>query len=737
MSSSSVNVATLPSVNWSRTSFRVLSGHTSSVYALGITKDGSRIASIDDDNIRIWNTESATLFREIPMSTEAFFAGNISPDGSRVAAGGQSSKVYVWDAQTGQQVLKLKGHKYWLQHIAFSNDGSKLVTSCEKSVRIWDAKTGDPIRVLEDTASGFRVPLFSEMFTARASIFSPDDSHVASGGTDKVVKVWNVSNGYCDAILEGHTDWVTTLAYSSDGKRIVSGSWDDSTRVWDWEEGTCISSYIGTGTVWAVAISPDGTLVASASKSEITLWKSDTGEVVKKLQGHTKDIRCMDFLPDGTGLVSSGEDKSVRIWKAAANQVDLSEKQSLTLTNSQPEVPPSPTPASNAESQDATALQESATGSTPQVDTMQSSSSSFPTIIPSSLRRVPPPPSSSSIASNQSSETTIPPSTSATSNQFSSTTSPPPPLPPRAVRDLRESAQRVSSLPTSPLTHSSAEPYVASPRSSLSISNMNALVDSGVSTAQNLEGWNPFIPFTRKFTGKYRRRSTEAIAYGGFSDRLQREILVWSRLEHPHIVPLIGFRFEPTTCLISPWYSNGNVKDWVKKHPEVDKRKLMWQSADGLAYLHSMDPPIVHGDIKSDNILIDDEGIPVINDFGLSQIVEEAAPTNTTSTANVGNARWLAPELYLDEDAKRSIATDVYAFGGLLLEIATGALPFRELSDVKVSFALVSGKLPVSDRALYPELPEDDTLWDLMLDCWNPDAEARPTMKEVEGRLQS
>ncbi|KAG8947548.1 hypothetical protein FRC03_001009 [Tulasnella sp. 419] len=276
--------------------------------------------------------------------------------------------------------------------------------------------------------------------------------------------------------------------------------------------------------------------------------------------------------------------------------------------------------------------------------------------------------------------------------------------------------------------------------------------------------------------GKYRKDTVEAYAHGGFSDvwkchvllvdntiqavalkelravnipasksdpasvykrmikRLEREILVWSRLQHPHIVPLVGFRFEPT-CLISPWYSNGNLKDWVRRHPQAEKRKLTRQVVDGLMYLHSMSPPIVHGDIKSDNILMSDEGDAVINDFGLSQIMEDASESmNSTSTATIGNARWLAPEI-LCEGMKRSTASDVYSFGCLLLEIETGAMPFRGLPDIQVVVAVLSCKLPVSERDGYPELRENDTIWNMMLDCWNYDHYARPTMKIIEARL--
>ncbi|KAG8955251.1 hypothetical protein FRC03_011242 [Tulasnella sp. 419] len=101
----------------------------------------------------------------------------------------------------------------------------------------------------------------------------------------------------------------------------------------------------------------------------------------------------------------------------------------------------------------------------------------------------------------------------------------------------------------------------------------------------------------------------------------------------------------------------------------------------------------------------------------------------------MGNVRWLAPEIVCD-GKKRSTASDVYAFGCLMLEIATGAVPYRGMLDIQVVLALMSGKTLATDRASYPELPDNDTLWELMSDCWKYECEARPTMKAVEARLQ-
>ncbi|KAG8909182.1 hypothetical protein FRC03_008413, partial [Tulasnella sp. 419] len=180
------------------------------------------------------------------------------------------------------------------------------------------------------------------------------------------------------------------------------------------------------------------------------------------------------------------------------------------------------------------------------------------------------------------------------------------PTPPslHANRDSKDDSHRASFMPrTTGRVQGFPESPTSFPRSKLSspmsktLAELKALNRTPISG----EGWDDFIPFDRRFIGKYKRTTTEPHAYGGFSDvwvcdtllsdnsvqkvatkelravniprakanpeyifkrmitRLQREIMVWSRLDHPRIVPLIGFRMEPTRLLISPWYSNGNV----------------------------------------------------------------------------------------------------------------------------------------------------------------------------------
>ncbi|KAG8992577.1 hypothetical protein FRB90_000963 [Tulasnella sp. 427] len=176
--------------------------------------------------------------------------------------------------------------------------------------------------------------------------------------------------------------------------------------------------------------------------------------------------------------------------------------------------------------------------------------------------------------------------------------------------------------------------------------------------------WVKFITLVEGQHGYYRPRRVTAIACGGFSDvwncdarfsdgshlvvavkklravnmpdnlgaleiaerllkRLNKEIRIWMALRHPNIAPLIGFTFSGEVCVISPWFSNGNVAEYLQRNPGADRLRLIQQVASGVAYLHGRKPVVVHGDLKHDNVLIDRDGNPRIIDFGLSKAVEE------------------------------------------------------------------------------------------------------------------
>jgi WD40 repeat protein len=115
--------------------------------------------------------------------------------------------------------------------------------------------------------------------------FSPDGTNLASGGFDRVVKLWGVEAGLAWATLAGHEGWVAAVAFSPDGATLASGSHDQTVKLWDTATGREIATLTGhTGNVYAVAFSPDGSWLASGSlDGTVRIW--DVAQMMSRRAG--------------------------------------------------------------------------------------------------------------------------------------------------------------------------------------------------------------------------------------------------------------------------------------------------------------------------------------------------------------------------------------------------------------------------------------------------------------------
>jgi len=158
--------------------------------------------------------------------------------------------------------------------------------------------------------------------------------------------------------------------------------------------------------------------------------------------------------------------------------------------------------------------------------------------------------------------------------------------------------------------------------------------------------------------------------------------------------------------------------------------------------MHTRHPPIIHGDLKDDNILVSGDGVAYLSDFGLSRPLLDGNSTGACRKADCSsqratgwNFRYMAPEVILG-DALKSLASDVYSFGRVMEEVLTRDIPFGILaSDIDVVKQVTEG---VHERPRGSDLISrglDDYIWKLMLDCWSMEPSKRPLISEVWRRL--
>ncbi len=227
------------------------------------------------------------------------------------------------------------------------------------------------------------------------------------------------------------------------------------------------------------------------------------------------------------------------------------------------------------------------------------------------------------------------------------------------------------------------------------------------------------------------------------AEDFRSEIATLGMLRHPNIVLFLGAVTEPPElCLVTEFVERGNLFDLLHEEDgrsngmTLSNKTLVTMALDvcrGMAYLHGFQPPLLHRDLKSSNLLCGPGGSIKICDFGLSTMANvngstEARPGNKGTVC--GTAQWMAPEI-LQREVFTS-AADVYSFGVVLGEMISGEVPWRGLDAAAVA-------VRVCLEGLRPELPPGASapIADLTARCVHENPSSRPSFRELLELLQS
>ena len=175
----------------------------------------------------------------------------------------------------------------------------------DHTIRLWDVQTGQLLKTFAAQTSG-----------ANSGISLSSDRDTLAAATDEhVIRLWNTQTGKIKAILKGHTQAVTSVAFSPNNYLLASGSGDKTIRLWHADTGELPLTFPEqSNRVRSIAFSPDGQTIASGISGTIYMSDLATGKHIATFTGHADRVQSVAFSPDGKLLVSGGNEGTVILW---------------------------------------------------------------------------------------------------------------------------------------------------------------------------------------------------------------------------------------------------------------------------------------------------------------------------------------------------------------------------------------------------------------------------------------
>jgi WD40 repeat protein/tetratricopeptide (TPR) repeat protein/tRNA A-37 threonylcarbamoyl transferase component Bud32 len=272
---------------------------------VAFSPDGSTLVLAGAD-IGIWDVASGRRIRATatggPVLKVAFH-----PDGTAFATAGRDGAVRLWDAATGAELGTLTGHTERIEGLAFSPDGTLLASAAwDDTVRLWDMATLRPVDVIVGRA---RQP--------KEVTLNRDGTLLAWCSWDNTVRVWDLA-GECEKWRLTNRDayGMLSVAFSPTDPTVVAGTYNGLVIEWDLTSGQSVGqpATIHGAAVLALAYSPDGQTMASASWDRRIKLAGASPPRLTTLEGHTAAVNALAFSPDGALLASASDDGTPRLW---------------------------------------------------------------------------------------------------------------------------------------------------------------------------------------------------------------------------------------------------------------------------------------------------------------------------------------------------------------------------------------------------------------------------------------
>ncbi|HEV2947979.1 MAG TPA: hypothetical protein VGX70_11410 [Gemmataceae bacterium] len=312
---------------------RVIAASPAPLRALAVTPSGSHVLTAGDDkNVTIWNAGSGARERQLAAEGPVLSLA-VSRNGVLLAAGGADQKVRVYQFADGKLLGQFTTPGQ-AKSLAFSPNNQVLTACADKSVLAWNVvyNPGQPVS-----------PDFGKLIASNAHAgpatgvaVAPDGTHFYSGSLDQTIKDWKLAAETPTKNL-GHPNLVDAVAFNSAGALLATGCHDGNLRVWDVAKSQAIRTVAAhiamnqPSPIYSVSWSPDDKFLLTTSLDmTLKLWDAADGKLIREFKaykekvfekGHRDQVFCAAFTPDGKSIVSSGSDRTIKLWNVADGNV--------------------------------------------------------------------------------------------------------------------------------------------------------------------------------------------------------------------------------------------------------------------------------------------------------------------------------------------------------------------------------------------------------------------------------
>jgi WD40 repeat protein len=345
---------------------------------LAMTPNGKRAVAGDSfHRLWVWDLEKRYCIKILGEEKEYFYSSSrnhavaMTPCGSRVVSVGWNQELRVWDIESGECIKELVSGKGTVFALAITPCGRRVVscTGCDRKeetfFQVWDIESGCCVKevflysttyavavspcgtnALVGSCPGFNYAItkinldltedgyecYEQMKEfalvnkdikgsnhrghVRSMAMTPCGTRLISGSEDSKVRVWDLVNGKCLNILEGHESGVTSVAVTPCGRRAISGDLSGTLRVWDLKSGECLKIIVGPDQIYCLALTACGSLAISGHSRGMRIWDVTVGDRINDHMNGSSNISHMALAPNGKHVATQQAGNKIKLWDA-------------------------------------------------------------------------------------------------------------------------------------------------------------------------------------------------------------------------------------------------------------------------------------------------------------------------------------------------------------------------------------------------------------------------------------